>query len=155
MCSGTRNCRGCGLANVCDFTFSVPEAKFGYTEVKIGFVPAMVLVFLLRKIGEAKAKELLLSGDLISAEEAANIGIVNKVIDAEDLEDYVMSFAEKLNTTNSGDSISITKKMIHKVQNLSLDEALNYASEMNAKARATDDCKKGISSFLNKEPLTW
>ncbi|MCX2743573.1 enoyl-CoA hydratase/isomerase family protein [Mangrovivirga sp. M17] len=146
---------GCGLANVCDFTFSVPEAKFGYTEVKIGFVPAMVLVFLLRKIGEAKAKELLLSGDLISAEEAYNIGLVNKVIDAEDLEDYVLSFAEKLNTTNSGDSISITKKMIHKVQNLTLDEALNYASEMNAKARATDDCKKGISSFLNKEPLSW
>ncbi|NMM49022.1 enoyl-CoA hydratase/isomerase family protein [Marinigracilibium pacificum] len=146
---------GCGLANVCDFTFSVPEAKFGYTEVKIGFVPAMVLVFLIRKIGEARAKELLLSGELITAERAEIIGIVNKVVDKDELGEYVLEFAEKLNNTNSGESISITKKMIHKVQNMTIDEALNYASEMNAKARATDDCKTGIDSFLSKKPLTW
>ena len=70
---------GCGLATVCDFVFSAPEAKFGYTEVKIGFIPAIVMVFLLRKIGEGKSKELLLSGKLISAEDARNMGLVNHI----------------------------------------------------------------------------
>ncbi len=145
---------GCGLATVCDFSFTVPEAKFGYTEVKIGFIPAIVMVFLIRKIGEGKAKELLLTGDLLSAEDAVNCGLINKVIDG-NLEEYVKEFALKLCGQNSGESMALTKKMIGKVQNMNLDEGLNYAAAMNASARDSKDCKAGIGAFLNKEKLTW
>ena len=73
---------GCGLATVCDFVFTVPKAKFGYPEVKIGFIPAIVMIFLLRKIGEGKAKRLLLSGDQFSAEQAYQMGIVHEIVSA-------------------------------------------------------------------------
>ncbi|MBA4056353.1 MAG: methylglutaconyl-CoA hydratase, partial [Marivirga sp.] len=99
---------GCGLATVCDFIFAVPDAKFGYTEVKIGFVPAIVMVFLLRKIGEAKVKELLLGGELVSAEDAHLLGMVNKIMAKEDLDSGVMDFAQNLLKTNSSQSMTIT-----------------------------------------------
>lgn len=146
---------GCGLATVCDFSFSVPEAKFGYTEVKIGFIPAIVKVFLLRKIGEGRAKELLLGGQLIDAEKAAQWGLINEVVAAQALDERVAGFAEMLCTQNSGQSMALTKEMIGKVQELPLEEALAYAAAKNAEARATEDCRRGIASFLNKEPLQW
>lgn len=146
---------GCGLATVCDFSFSVPEAKFGYTEVKIGFIPAIVKVFLLRKIGEGRAKELLLGGQLIDADKAAQWGLINEVVQGEALSQKVAAFAEMLSTQNSGQSMALTKEMIGKVQELPLEEALAYAAAKNAEARATEDCRRGIASFLNKEPLQW
>jgi methylglutaconyl-CoA hydratase len=146
---------GCGLASVCDFAFAAPEAKFGYTEVKIGFIPAIVMVFLLRKIGEQKAKALLLSGRLISADEAAKLDLINIVVPAEELADTVFSFARELIVKNSTQSMAATKKMIADIPQLSLQQALDHAVEMNAKARSTEDCQKGIRSFLNKEDLTW
>lgn len=146
---------GCGLANVCDFTFAVPEAKFGYTEVKIGFIPAIVMIFLIRKIGEAKAKQLLLSGDLISAADALQLGLVHKVYPQESLAKEVAAFATKLVKTNSGNSMTTTKQMIAQTQSMPLQNALAYAAEMNAAARGTDDCKKGIAAFLNKEKIEW
>ncbi|QOI97625.1 MAG: enoyl-CoA hydratase/isomerase family protein [Flammeovirgaceae bacterium] len=146
---------GCGLATVCDFCFSVPEAKFGYTEVKIGFIPAVVMVFLIRKIGDGKARQLLLSGDAISADEALEKGLITRIVQQSDLEKTVLDFAGHLVTTNSATSMKITKQMIAEVQNLPLDAALNYAANMNAQARATDDCKRGIAAFLNKEKILW
>lgn len=146
---------GAGLATVCDFSFIVPEAKMGYTEVRIGFIPAIVLVFLLRKIGEGKAKELLLSGELITAEQASAIGLVNRVISADLLDAEVDTFAKSLVQNNSGESMARTKAMIAKVPELSLKEGLQYAAEQNAKSRATADCQKGISNFLNKEKQQW
>ncbi|WP_224996001.1 enoyl-CoA hydratase/isomerase family protein [Cesiribacter sp. SM1] len=146
---------GCGLATVCDFSFSVPEAKFGYTEVKIGFIPAIVKVFLLRKIGEGRAKELLLGGQLITADKAAQWGLINEVVDTGMLQQRVETFATMLCTQNSGQSMALTKQMIARVQELPLEEALQYAAEQNAAARATEDCRRGISSFLNKEELEW
>jgi len=146
---------GCGLATVCDFVFAVPDAKFGYTEVKIGFVPALVKVFLLRKIGESRARKLLLSGDLITAQEALEHGIIQYIIDSELLDEEVNSFAQRLIETNSGHSMMLTKKMIAAIPSMSLDEALEYAAEMNAKARETEDCQKGIASFLDKKELRW
>jgi methylglutaconyl-CoA hydratase len=145
---------GSGLATVCDYSFSVPQAKFGYTEVRIGFIPAIVMIFLIRKIGEHKAKDLLLSGRLITAEEAVEYGMVNRVIQ-DDLENEVNAFALELIENNSAESMAATKQMIANVQNLSLQDGLNLAAQQNAKARATDDCKKGIASFLNKEPIKW
>jgi len=146
---------GCGLATVCDFVFAVPEAKFGYTEVKIGFIPAMVLVFLIRKIGEQRAKQLLLSGDLVQGSEALTLGLVNFVVSRDQLERKTEEFAQRLIKNNSAHSMAITKEMIDRVQSMTLNEALQYAATMNAEARASADCKKGVDAFLNKENLTW
>ncbi len=146
---------GSGLVSVCDFVFTVPEANFGYTEVKIGFIPAIVMIFLVRKLGEAKARYLLLSGDLITATEAKEQGLVYKLAAKEELEKEVLTFAKKLIAANSSLSMATTKTMLSEVQNLSLDEALTYAAEMNAKARATTDCQRGIGAFLKKEKIQW
>ncbi len=146
---------GCGLATVCDFAFAIPEAKFGFTEVKIGFIPAIVMVFLLRKTTEKKAKELLLTGNLISAQEAVNYGIITKVVDKEAIAASVNEFISNLLHQTSATSLTITKQMIAAVQHLSVEEALEYAAQQNAKAREGADCKKGIAAFLNKEKLNW
>ena len=146
---------GCGLASICDFTIAAPEAKFGYTEVKIGFIPALVKVFLLRKLGETRAKELLLTGDLISAERAETIGLITRVVAAESLESEVQKLADHLCAQNSGDSMAFTKRMIAEIPGMSVEDGLNYAAKQNARARATEDCKKGIAGFLNKEPAQW
>ncbi len=146
---------GCGLAAICDFSFTVPEAKFGYTEVKIGFIPAIVKVFLLRKIGEARAKQLLLTGDLVSAEEAQRAGLVNYIVPVDALEEKVNAFAQKLCTENSRQAMEVTKEMIARVQEMSLEEGLQYAAEMNAVARGSEDCQRGIDHFLTKQELSW
>ncbi len=146
---------GGGLATVCDFTFAVPEAKIGFTEVKIGFVPAIISVFIVRKIGEARAKELFLTGNLISSEKAKNYGLINFISDKNTIETEVIEFAKNLNTTTSAESLELTKKLISNIWNKNFTDALNYASEMNANARNTTDCKKGISSFVNKTKLEW
>jgi methylglutaconyl-CoA hydratase len=146
---------GCGLASVCDFAFTVPDAMFGYTEVKIGFVPAIVMVLLLRKIGEGHASHLLLSGELISADEACRIGMVNRVVPSEKLEESVLAFVNKLLVENSSQAMAATKQMIAKVQSIPLEDALNLAAEMNARARSSEDCQKGIRAFLNKQKLAW
>ena len=146
---------GCGLASICDFCFAIPESKFSYSEVKIGFVPAIVMVFLIRKVGEQTAKKLLLTAELFNAEQAKNYQLINEVIAANDIENYVFNFAQKLCTGASEQSLALTKQMINEVQNRNLNDALNYAAEMNANARQTNDCKRGISAFLNKEKLIW
>ncbi len=146
---------GCGLATVCDFSFIVPEAMMGYSEVKIGFIPAIVMVFLLRKIGEGAAKDLLLTGKLLNGIKAAEYGLVTKVVEAELIEETVSNFIQKLCVECSGDALALTKKMIAQVQSLSLEDGLEYAAAMNAKARNTKDCKAGINAFLNKEKIQW
>jgi methylglutaconyl-CoA hydratase len=135
--------------------FAVPEAKFGYTEVKIGFIPALVSVFLLKKIGEQKAKYLLLSGDLLLGEELIRFGLANYLVSKEELETKVSSFAKRLIKNNSGQSMALTKRMIADVQSMPLAEALAYAAELNALSRGSEDCKNGIAAFLNKEELKW
>lgn len=146
---------GCGLATVCDFTFAVPQARFGYTEVKIGFVPAIVMVFLLRKLGEQKAKQLLLSGDVIQADEALRLGLINRVVSADQLEHEVREFAQQLIRQNSAQSMMLTKQMMAAVQSKPLDEALDYAARLNARARSMEDCQRGIAAFLAKEKIVW
>jgi methylglutaconyl-CoA hydratase len=146
---------GCGIVNVCDFSFVVPTAKLGYTEVRIGFVPAIVMVFLIRKIGDANARRLVLSGDLIDAIEAQRLGVISSVVEADELSSTVTSFAQKLIRQNSAQAMGITKQMLAKIPSMSIDQALEYAAQQNALARGTPDCKKGISAFLQKQPLDW
>ena len=146
---------GCGLMTVCDYAITVPEAKFGYTEVKIGFIPAIVLVFLLRKISEARAKELLLSGKLISSDRAYEIGLVSKVVSEHELSSYVEDFATDLAKSNSAASMGLTKKLISDVQSMELETALSLAAKTNAQVRDSEDCQRGIASFLSGEKITW
>ena len=146
---------GCGLASVCDFSLASPETKFGYTEVRIGFIPAIVSLFLIRKIGEGKSRELLLSGELISAEDALSFGLINKVVPLDILDQTVGSLTQNLVEKNSAQSMALTKEMIANIQEMDMTEGLSYAAEMNAKARATEDCKKGMAAFLDKMKLNW
>ena len=146
---------GCGLVSVCDFAFAVPAAKFGYTEVKIGFVPAVVMVFLLRKITEAKARELLMTGRLIDAREAAGLGLITSVVDPAKLEEEVLTFTSRLITEASGQSVALVKRLMHEVRTMPLPEALDFAARENAKARMSDDYRKGIGAFLGKKEIKW
>ncbi len=146
---------GCGLASICDFIFAVPEAKFGYTEVRIGFIPALVTVFLSRKIGEGHAKELLLTGELKTSTEALRLGLINKVIDAEKLEESVEVFADVLIKSNSLSAMQLTKKLIHEVKDMDINKGLEHAAQLNAQARSTLDCKEGITAFLEKRVPIW
>lgn len=146
---------GCGLTSVCDVVFAVPEAKFGYTEVKIGFVPAIVSCFLIRKLGEGRVKELLLSGELIDAKTASNYGLVNFIVEKNDIATAVELYAKKIVMGASSNSITVTKQLLTSIQDLSLEEGLNLAIGLNVQTRSSNDCKKGIAAFLNKTKLDW
>lgn len=146
---------GSGLVTVCDFALAVPEARFGYTEVRIGFIPAIVSAFLIRKVGEARAKDLLLTGRLIQAQEASSLGMITKVVERSSMEEEVNKLAHHLITTASGQSLTATKLLIDQVQGMPLTDALELAARRNAEARATNDCKKGIESFLEKKDIQW
>lgn len=146
---------GCGLATICDFCFATTDSKFAYTEVKIGFVPAIVMVFLIRKVGEQIAKKILLTAEIIDSDQAKDYQLINEVVNYDQIEEHVFNFAQKLCKQASGESLALTKQMIDEVQNKNLTDALNYAAAMNAQARQTDDCKRGINAFLNKEKLSW
>ena len=146
--NGSAIAGGCGLASVCDFIIAHPEkSKFGYSEVKIGFIPAIVSIFLIKKIGEGLAKQLLLEGENISGKRAYEIGFVNNL--AEEVLDESLKVAEKLNG-NSVESIRLLKQMINTISNLSVQEAVNHCIGLNTISRSTTDFKKGIESFLNK-----
>ncbi|MFM8280776.1 MAG: enoyl-CoA hydratase/isomerase family protein [Bacteroidota bacterium] len=139
---------GCGLATVCDFVIAGESALFGYSEVKIGFIPAIVMVYLLRKIGDTKARRLLLSAENISAKEAERIGLITHCVADAELQTTVEQLAQTLQK-NSSSSMALTKDMLANLHGMSLEAGLNYAASMNAFTRMTDDCKQGIQSFLN------
>ncbi|MBB6270187.1 methylglutaconyl-CoA hydratase [Pedobacter cryoconitis] len=146
---------GCGLATVCDITFAVPEASFGYTEVKLGFVPAIVSCFLMRKTSETIAKKILLTGDLFSAEQALAYNLITYVTNKEDIDQKVRDFAQKLCEEASGNSLMVTKQLIGQTTNPELEKSLNLAVQINARVRESEDFKKGIASFISKEKIKW
>lgn len=146
---------GCGLVTVCDFAFSVPDALFGYTEVRIGFIPALVSVFLQEQIGAAKTQELLLSGEMITASKAAELGLITSVVPSDFLEKSVADFALKLTSQNSSNSMAETKRLLRSIGKSQREKMLKYAAEVNAKARSHEDCVKGVSSFLDKQKPNW
>ena len=145
---------GTGLALLCDFTLAVPEAKFGYTEVRIGFVPAIVSTFLLRQTGEKFARDLLLTGRIFGAEEAARMGLVNEVIPAENLMARAREVAALL-MQNSPSSLRATKKLLSDHARAELDAQIEAAVRENAAVRTTSDFREGISSFLEKRKPVW
>jgi methylglutaconyl-CoA hydratase len=140
---------GCGLASVCDFVAAHSQhAKFGYSEVKIGFIPAIVSIFLIRRIGEVKAKQLLISADIIEAETALKIGLADYLSD--DPLNTAFEIASKLNQ-NSLSSIIMTKKMINTISTLPVNEAVEYCIELNAISRSSEDFINGLDSFFKKQ----
>jgi len=145
---------GCGLATVCDFTLSVPDAKFGYTEVRIGFVPAIVSTFLLRQIGEKHARDLLLTGRIITADEAHRMGLVNEIVPTEKLMDRARELAAQL-MENSPASLRYTKRLITDHARRELDVQIEVAIRENAAVRSTPDFREGILSFLEKRKPRW
>src|SRR5271155_1210423 len=145
---------GTGLALLCDFTLAVPEAKFGYTEVRIGFVPAIVSTFLLRQVGEKQARDLLLTGRIIGAEEAARMGLINEIIAPENLITRARELAALL-MENSPTSLRATKKLLNDHARAELDLQIVAALRENAAIRTTDDFREGIVSFLEKRKPVW
>ena len=140
---------GCGLASVCDFIVADEvNSKFGYSEVKIGFIPALVSTFLIRKVGEGMAKQLLLSGELIEGKRAYEIGFVN-YLNSNALSG-ALDVASKLKE-NSLQSTELTKEMIKKVSVLSAEDAVEFCIGLNTISRTTDDFKKGLNYFLTKK----
>jgi methylglutaconyl-CoA hydratase len=146
---------GCGLATVCDFSLVSNDTQFGYTESRIGFVPAIVMIFLLRKIGDTRARDLMLTGRLIDAAEAERIGLVTKALPAEQLDSELEQLTNALLNDASAQSMALIKQMAVNVPSMTLDDALQYAAKTNAAARASDDCKRGIAAFLSKEKISW
>jgi len=145
---------GTGLALLCDFTLSVPESKFGYTEVRIGFVPAIVSTFLLRQVGEKQARDLLLTGRIIGAEEAARIGLINEIVAPEKLMTRARELAALL-LENSPASLRATKRLLTDHARAELDSQIEAAVRQNAAIRTTADFREGISSFLEKRKPRW
>jgi methylglutaconyl-CoA hydratase len=145
---------GTGLALLCDFTLAVPEAKFGYTEVRIGFVPAIVSTFLLRQVGEKQARDLLLTGRIIGAEEAVRMGLVNEIVAPESLMTRARELAALL-MENSPASLRATKKLLNDHARAELDTQIEAAVRENAAIRATADFREGVTSFLEKRKPVW
>ncbi len=145
---------GTGLALLCDFTLAAPEAKFGYTEVRIGFVPAIVSTFLLRQVGEKIARDLLLTGRIFDAEEALRIGLINEIIPPEKLMDRARALAAEL-MENSPLSLAYTKRLLTEHARAELDAQIEAAIRENAGIRSTADFREGITSFLEKRKPEW
>ena len=141
---------GCGLASACDLVLASASARFGYPEVKIGFVPAMVMAILRRNVSEKCAFELLTRGEEVSAQHAKEIGLVNQVFSDEtfgaDVDTYLKKFAGL-----GKQAISLTKTLLYQIDGLAFNEALETGADVNVIARMTDDCQQGIARFLKKE----
>jgi methylglutaconyl-CoA hydratase len=145
---------GCGIATLCDFTLASTEAKFGYTEVRIGFLPAIVSTFLVRQIGEKRARDLLLTGRIVGAHEAFHIGLATEVVEAANLLTRAHELAAQL-MENSPASMTATKQLLTGYSFEELNSNIRAAVDSNARIRATDDFREGVSSFLEKRRPKW
>jgi len=145
---------GCGLATVCDFVFASENSKFGYPEVKIGFVAAIVSAFLIRQVGERKARELLLTGEILSAEKAFSLGLINKVLSNNEFDTYIAHFINKIKGS-SPQAIEKTKEIINHFSFNGPVDVLDKLARINAEFRQTSDFSEGVNSFLEKRKPNW
>ncbi len=140
---------GCGLASACDLVVAANSARFGYPEVKIGFVPAMVAAILRRNLGEKKSFELLTQGFEFTAAEALNLGLINRVAPDDELAKAANDLAS-VYAGSSGSAVAMTKRLLYEIDGLEFSEAVERGVVTNAEARMTEDCQKGIAKFLEK-----
>jgi methylglutaconyl-CoA hydratase len=152
--NGAAYAGGCGIATLCDFTLAVPEANFGYTEVKIGFLPAIVSVFLTRQVGEKRTRDLLLTGRIINAHEAREFGMVTEVVPAENLMQRARELTNVL-IAASPNSLARAKHLLTSAAAADIDHDLERAIMENARIRCTADFKEGVASFLEKRKPVW
>lgn len=145
---------GTGLATLCDLTLATPAAKFGYSEVRIGFVPAIVSAYLALQIGDKRARSLLLTGRVFSAEEAHGLGLVNEIVAPDALAVRVLELAAILKA-NSPEALAATKRLLAEQNRTWLDQAIAAAMTANAEARGTHDFREGVASFLEKRKPVW
>ena len=145
---------GAGLATICDFTLAAPKVKFGFTEVKIGFVPALVSAFLTLQIGDKRARDLLLTGRLFQSEEAKELGLVDEVVHAEELAARTHELAKVLKA-NSPQSMSATKRLLAAQNKVWLDAAIAHSLAANSEAKAMHDFREGVTAFLEKRKPVW
>ena len=141
---------GCGLATACDLVLAAKSARFGYPEVKIGFVPAMVMAILRRNLSEKKSFELITQGFEFSADEAEKIGLLNRVFADETFDEDVRNYVSVYAKT-SRSAVVLSKKLLYQMDGMTFETALETGAEVNAIARLTEDCQKGIARFLNKD----
>jgi methylglutaconyl-CoA hydratase len=141
---------GCGLASACDIVLASTNARFGYPEVKIGFVPAMVMAILRRNVSEKRAFELLTRGAEITAEEAKQLGLVNQILTDENFESEVTAYARGFEKVSKS-AIALTKALLYQTDGMAFGEALETGVDVNVIARMTEDCQKGIAQFLKKD----
>ncbi len=141
---------GCGLASACDLVLASASARFGYPEVKIGFVPAMVMAILRRNVSEKRAFELATRGEEISAQEAKDFGLINQVFSDETFAEDVNSYVKKFEGL-SKQAIALTKTLLYQIDGLAFNEAIETGADVNVIARMTDDCQQGIAKFLKKD----
>jgi len=140
---------GCGLATACDIVLAARSSRFGYPEVKIGFVPAMVMAILRRNVSEKRAFEMVTLGAEISADDASSFGLVNRVMDDEGFEDEVDAFVQRFRKTSSS-AVALTKQLLYRTDAMSFEDALQFGVDENVIARMSEDCKQGIAQFLKK-----
>jgi len=145
---------GCGMATVCDFTLAVLEAKFGYTEVRIGFIPAIVSSYVVRQVGEKRARDLLLSGRIFRAAAAQTMGIVTEVLERDKLLPRAHELAQSL-AAMSPVALSHTKRLLLKFSEDELDRETEMAVEASARVRKTADFQEGLAAFLEKRKPQW
>ncbi|MCM3902971.1 MAG: enoyl-CoA hydratase-related protein [Pyrinomonadaceae bacterium] len=140
---------GCGLASACDLVLAASSARFGYPEVKIGFVPAMVQAILRRNVSEKRAFELLTRGTEISAEEAKQFGLVNHVFKDETFDNDVNAYVSVFEKV-SRSAVALTKTLLYQTDGMAFAEALETGVDVNVIARMTEDCRNGIARFTKK-----
>ena len=140
---------GCGLALACDIVLAETTARFGFPEVKIGFVPAMVMAILRRSASEKIAFELLATGREVSAAEANHFGFVNHVFEPENFATKVENFARGFQKL-SRSAVSLSKSLFYSSEAMAFEDALAAGVDVNATARMTEDCRQGIARFLKK-----
>jgi len=140
---------GCGLATACDLVLASASARFGYPEVKIGFVPAMVMAILRRNVSEKRAFELITRGAEISAEQAMAFGLVNQVFADESFDADVRAYTSEFENM-SASAMGLTKTLLYQMDNLAFPEALETGADVNVIARLTDDCQQKVAKFLQK-----
>lgn len=145
---------GMGLATLCDFTYAVPDARFGYTEVRVGFIPAIVASFLLRQVGEKRTRELLLSGRIIKADEALRLGLVTRIVQPEDLLAEAHALAQSL-LANSPEAMRAVKELLAGHSANQLDEEIEDAIAANSLQRSSEDFREGVRAFLEHRRPDW
>jgi methylglutaconyl-CoA hydratase len=140
---------GCGIATACDIILASQSAQFGYPEVNIGFVPAMVMAILRRSISEKAALELVVTGETIPAARALELGLVHRVYADENFTVEANAYAARL-ARKSASAITLSKRLLYNMDSMSFEAALQAGVDTNALARMTEDCRRGIERFLKK-----